>query len=141
MGVPINYIAVIVAAVAAVVLGFLWYGPLFGKRWMELSGHTRESIDAQTQQGMAGTYVLMVISTLIMSYVLAHAFEFASTYLGSYGLFAGLAAGFWNWLGFVMPISLGSVLWDRKPWSLWFITAGYYLVALLIMGVILALWP
>ncbi|MBI2610525.1 hypothetical protein HYW60_01140 [Candidatus Kaiserbacteria bacterium] len=38
------------------------------------------------------------------------------------------------------PISRGSVLWDNKSWKYWFITSGYYLVALLLMGVVLALW-
>ena len=75
-----------------------------------------------------------------MAFVLSHALVFASTYLNTSGISAGLQTGFWNWLGFVVPVTVGSVLWDGKPWKLWFINAGYYLVMLLIMGVILALW-
>ncbi|HLD39833.1 MAG TPA: DUF1761 family protein, partial [Candidatus Nanoarchaeia archaeon] len=33
-----NYLAVLVAAIAAYVVGFLWYGPVFGKKWMALMG-------------------------------------------------------------------------------------------------------
>ena len=33
-----NWIAIIVATAAAMVIGFLWYGPVFGKAWMALSG-------------------------------------------------------------------------------------------------------
>src|SRR5216117_550063 len=33
-----NWVAIIVATVAAMVIGFLWYGPVFGKSWMTLSG-------------------------------------------------------------------------------------------------------
>ena len=48
--------------------------------------------------------------------------------------------GFWNWLGFVAPVTLGSVLWEGKSPKLWVLNNGYYLVSLIVMGVILALW-
>ncbi len=53
---------------------------------------------------------------------------------------AGVSVGFGAWIGFVAPVSLGIVLWDGKPWKLWMINAGYYLVGLLLIGSILALW-
>ncbi len=43
--VPINYLAVVVAAIANMVLGFLWYGSLFGKQWIKLSGFTAEAMN------------------------------------------------------------------------------------------------
>jgi len=138
--VPINYLAVIGAAIVACVIGFLWYGPLFGKQWMASAGLSPEKLDEMKAKGMGTTYVLMVLSALVMSYVLAHVLVFASTYMNVSGITAGLSSGFWNWLGFVAPVSLGAVLWDGKSWTYWFITAGYYLVSLLVMGVILALW-
>ncbi|RJQ34056.1 DUF1761 domain-containing protein [Candidatus Parcubacteria bacterium] len=138
--IPINLLAVIGAAAAAIVLGFLWYGPVFGKKWMQEAGLTEEKLNAAKAKGMGKTYTIMVVSTLIMSYVLAHSLLFANTYLNTSGVSAGLQAGFWNWLGYVVPVSLGAVLWDGKSWTYWFITAGYYLASLLAMGVILALW-
>ena len=141
--VPINYLAVLVCAVAAMVLGFIWYGKLFAKPWTELMGWTPEkmaAMNASGQKNMTMQYALQAIGALLMAYVLAHALIFASAYLNVSGVAAGLQAGFWNWLGFVAPVTLGSVLWDGKPWKLWFINAGYYLVVLLGMGVILALW-
>ena len=138
--IPINLLAVIGAAVAAIVLGFLWYGPIFGKKWMQESGLTEEKMNAAKAKGMGKTYAIMIASTLVMSYVLAHSLLFANTYLNTSGISAGLQAGFWNWLGYVVPVSLGAVLWDGKSWTYWLITAGYYLVSLLVMGVILTLW-
>jgi len=44
------------------------------------------------------------------------------------------------WLGLVVPVSLGIVLWEGKSWKLWFINASSYLVTLLAMGIILGLW-
>lgn len=136
----INMGAVVVAAVVAMVLGFLWYGPLFGKPWMQLMGFTKESIDKMKGQGMAKNYLIMVIGALVMAYVLAHALEFASAYTNTTGVPAGLMAGFWNWLGFVAPVMIGAQLWEGKPWKLFVLTGGYQLVSLLSMGVILALW-
>lgn len=56
------------------------------------------------------------------------------------GIMGGLQAGWWNWLGFVAPTTVGMVLWEGKPWKLWIITAGFYLLSLLLMGVILGAW-
>lgn len=140
MQVPINYIAVLVAAIASMVLGFLWYGSLFGKIWMELSGITHEKIDAEKASGMEKNYAIAFVGSLVMSYVLAHALVFASAYLKVNGVSAGIEVGVWNWLGFIAPVTLGTVLWEGKSWKLWVLNNAYYLVTLSIMGIILSLW-
>lgn len=137
---PINYLAVIVATVVAMVLGFLWYGPLFGKPWMQLMGFTKESIEKAKGKGMGKTYALMMLGALVMAYVLAHSLVFASTYTETTGAIAGVMVGFWSWLGFVAPVMMGAQLWEGKPWKLFAIQGGYYLVSLVSMGVILAVW-
>lgn len=143
MEIPINYLAVVVAAVANMALGFIWFGPLLGKQWIAAMGWTEAEVAAGREKMKKDgwkTYAIQVVGALLMSYVLAHALVFASAFLNSTGVAAGLAAGFWNWLGFIAPVTVGVVLWDGKPWKLWFIQGGYYLVAMLVMGVILALW-
>ena len=122
------------------VLGALWYGPLFGKLWMTLSGMTEEKIAAAKAKGMGKTYALAFLGCLLMAYVLAHSLIFASAYFKASGLSSGLTAGFWNWLGFIVPVTLGSVLWEDKPWKLWCLNNAYWLLSLLIMGAILSLW-
>ena len=134
---PINYLAVLGAALFSIVLGSLWYGPLFGKLWMKLSGH-KPSDAAKDKMGML--YALATIGSLVQAYVLAHSLIFASAYTNTTGLPSGLVAGFWNWLGFIAPVTLGDVLWYGKPWKLWILNNAYYLTSLLVMGAILALW-
>lgn len=90
----INYLAVVVAAIAAMVLGFVWYGPLFGKPWMQLMGFTKDTIDQMKGKGMTKNYVLMMVGALVMAYVLAHALEFASDYTQTFGVTAGVMVGF-----------------------------------------------
>lgn len=137
---PINYVAVVAAAVASMILGFLWYGPLFGKQWIALMGFTKAHMEAAKVQGMTKQFVLAFIGSLVMAWVLAHSLVFASAYLNATGPSAGLMAGFWNWLGFIAPVTLGSVLWEGKSWNLWLLNNGYQLLSLLVMGVILAIW-
>lgn len=142
MEIPINYLAVLAAAVANMVLGFLWYGPLFGKKWSELMGWgimTPEKM-AEMQKKARPAYAATFVTALLMAYVLAHAVIFGSTYTQTFGVLGGMTASFWYWLGIVVPVTIGTVFWDGKPWKLWFINAGYYLVAMLIMGAILGGW-
>ena len=138
--VPINYLAIVGAAIASMVIGGLWYGPLFGKTWFKLSGMSDAQVNAAKQKGMGKSYAIMFVGSLVMSYVLAHALFFASAYLGVHGVSAGFMSGFWNWAGFIAPVTLGVVLWEGKPWKLWFLTSGYYLVSLSVMAIILAVW-
>lgn len=137
----VNYWAIILAAIANMALGFAWYGPLFGKWWMAWSGHSAESIDAaKARGGMWKTYVLTFMGSLVMAYVLRHSVVFASNYMEISGVWAGLQTGFWSWLGFVAPVTLGAVLWEGKPWKLWFLMNAYYLIALMVIGVIVSVW-
>ncbi len=142
--VPINYLAVLVSAVAAMGIGFLWYGKLFSKQWQELMGWTPERMAQMQAEGgkknMNVQYGIQAVGALLMAFVLAHSIIFAGAYLNAAGVSAGLMGAIWSWLGFVAPVTVGIVLWDGKPWKLWFINAGYYLVVLLAMGVILGWW-
>ncbi len=136
MEVAINYWAILVCGIASMVLGSLWYGPVFGKLWVKLSGHSPQ----KDQGGHIHLYLLSFLSALVMAYVLAHSIVFAESYMKVSGVSAGLQGGFYNWLGFVVPVTLSTVLWDGKPWKLWVLNSSYYLIQLLIFGVILALW-
>ncbi len=140
MEVPINYLAVLLAGVVNMILGAIWFGPLFGKQWAALAGMTPEKMEEAKKKGMVVSYALMFAGSLLMAFVLAHALVYASAYMKMSGLAAGLTAGFWNWIGFVVPVTIGVVLWDGKPWKYWCITYIYNLVGLLLMGAILALW-
>ena len=135
--VPLNGWAILVAALASIVVGGLWYGPLFGKTWMSLMGMNPEECKGKMVWSL---YLTQFIACLVMSFVLAHSLIFASTFLKVSGWTAGLMVGFWSWLGFVAPVTLGTVLWEGKSWKLWVLNNAHYLVSLLIMGVILSLW-
>ena len=133
----VNYLAVVVSAIVGMVIGALWYSPmLFGKMWMKLSGVTDKEMKKAKEKGMSKSYALAFLGSLLMSCILAHFVYYtqASTVL------EGMQTGFWIWLGFVATIMLGMVLWEGKSWKLYFVKAAHELVALAVMGAILAVW-
>ena len=140
--VPINYWAVLVSGIAAMALGFLFFGPVFGKLYSSLMGFN--SLDpakrAEMMKGMTKSYVITFIGALVTAWVLDHAIIYAGTYMHWSGLSAGLVTGFMSWLGFQATMSLGTVLWDNKPWKLYFLSNGHNLIQLLLMGAILGTW-
>lgn len=139
--VSINYWVILGAAVASMTLGALWYGPLFGKQWIAYMGWTHEQLQAMKKRGgMTKLYAIAFVGSLVMSFVLANAVVFVGVYTHATGIYAGLMAGFWGWLGFVAPVTLGAVLWEGKSWRLWILNNGYNLLSLLLMGTILAFW-
>lgn len=128
---------ILVSALATVVLGFLWYGPLFGKPWMKLMGITPKQAEAYKKSGksMSGSYVIMVLTTLISVTVVGMFLK--ST--GGAGAWDGFVVGFLCWL-FIGTYSIGSVLWEGRPWKLWFLNNSYYFLTYIITGTILGAW-
>lgn len=119
-------------------IGFAWYSdPAFGKQWRKLSGISEAKPKGSD---MTKIMVLGLGGGLIMAFILSHAEVFAGSYLGTSGLTLGLMTGFWNWLGFMVPILISGYLYEKKPLNLVFINAGYWLVSILVMGVIIVLW-
>ncbi len=137
----INYWAVLVAAVVNMVVGFLWYGPLFGKTWLKLVGIPHdEAVKMASSKGMSKRYFIAFVGAFLIALTLDHWIIFAGAYLNISGAWTGLNAAFWIWLGFFAPVTATAWLWEGKPAKLWCFNASYYLVVLGIMGAILAAW-
>ena len=138
-----NYLAVLAAAIAGMVLGYLWYGPLFGADWTALMGwkpDAAQKLMAQNKKKMMTNYTLMFVGLLLMAFTLSHLVSLLNLYSGFTGVVAGLEGAFMSWFGFVLPASLGAILWEGRHWRLWVLNSGYYLIILLVMGIILGAW-
>lgn len=126
----INWLAVIVAALAGFALGGIWYGPLFGKAWMHEVGMTEEKMRSANMLRIYGTVFLL---NLIAAVSLA-------MFIGAGDLNFGLFAGFMTGLTFV-AMALGvTYLFERRSLKLWLINAGYQVVFFTVMGAILGAW-
>ncbi len=139
MNVEVNYLAVMLSAIASMVIGFIWYSPLlFAKPWMKLMGYTSNSLK-EAQKKMGTNYFLSFVLTLVSAYVLSHV-TFLSQYFFKYDkLSTGLISAFWMWLGFVMPIQMSDFLFGGKKFKLFAINTGYQLASMIAMGLIIGL--
>lgn len=126
----INWLAVLAAAVSTFLLGGLWYGPLFGTRWMRASGVTTEQMEGGGSARIFGlSFALQLLAAVVLAFFVAGtepSFTVAA---------AAMVGAFW-----VAP-ALGVVyLFERRSLSHWAINAGYHVAAFTLMGVILAVW-
>lgn len=128
-----NLVAIVVAAIAQFIIGWIWYGPLFGKTWMSMMGMSQQSM---SREGMGKTMILSFVGSLVTAAVLS----MLVGWMGAKTLNAGIAAGFWAWLGFVATVTLSAVLYAKMSWNLYILNNAYYLVSLAVMGAILAKW-
>ena len=135
LGVSVNLLAVLVVSVITMIIGSLWYGPLFGKPWMKMMGFTKASIK-KMKMSPATAMMLGFVGTLLTNFVLGVIVGLA----GAVTLGQGAMVGFWVWLGIAMPLHAGVFLWDNKPFNLFFLNTIQYLVAIVIAASILAVW-
>lgn len=134
LGVDINYISVFIAAVAYIIIGSLWYSSvLFGKAWIKLVGFSEKEVQSAKQQGMGKTMVGFFVSALITAYVLSLFIAIS----GTTKLDEAIKIGFWTWLGFIAAIRFSDVIFAKKPLNLYYIDAGYNLVGIIVMSIIL----
>ena len=132
----INFLAVIVAAVAGFAIGAVWYSPvLFAKPWMAAHGFTLESMAAM-RSTMARSYAISFACLLVMAAVLAALLGRT----GIVGAMHGARLAAFIWLGFAATIGLTANVYAKRPRSLFFIDAGHQLVYMTVMGAILAAW-
>jgi len=136
----INFLAVFVAAIASMVLGFLWYSPmLFARPWTRLMGIDPDDKVklAEMQKGAGKLYGISFVASLVSAIVLAKIIAISTVITIPYGMKVGFAV----WLGFVATVQLTGALFAKQPTKLFLINTGYQLVCYLAMGAILAKWP
>jgi hypothetical protein len=121
-------LTLLTTVVASFIFGFLWYGPFFGKMWAELMGKKME--DCKGKKPPISALLLTLLGTFLTTMVMAYLLHYSKV-----GCTFGLATCVW--LGFYVPLLLGTVTWEGKPWKL-FILNGcfYYLNLQLIVGVL-----
>jgi len=158
-----NYLAILVAAIVPIVLGFLWYNPiLFGNVWMRESGMTEDKMKGGN---MAVIFIVSLLLSLLLSFftqflvihqtgavqmiggdptvegILPSFQAFMDDYGSAFrtykhGALHGVLAGVF----IVLPILGINGLFERQSWKHILVNAGYWTVALTIMGAILCGW-
>lgn len=130
--VVVNYTAVVIAAVASMILGAIWHGPLFGKVWMKAAGVTKADMD-KTKSDMPKMYAITFVGALVTAYVLAVFIGWASVTT----IALAIILAFLIWIGFVVTSSLGPLVWENRNQQLFLIGVSYSFVSLIIMAAII----
>jgi hypothetical protein len=131
-----HWLPILVAALAAFLIGALWYSPLlFAKAWARAHGYTPEKLtamQARAGRAYAGSFVAFLVMAWVLHLMLAH--------LGADSIQDGAVWGFHAWLGFAAPLGFTAYLYSDKPVATFLIDTGYQLVYLTVMGAILGGW-
>lgn len=128
----LNIWAILVSALSTFLIGGIWYSPaLFGKAWMRENNFTEESLKGGNMAKIFGlAFILGLIAAVNLAMFLGPEADIA------FGAAAGFAAGF----GWVAMFVGTHYLFERKSFTLFLINAGYSVVALTVMGIILGAW-
>lgn len=129
---------IIIAIVAFQVLGFIWYGPLFGKAWGRIIGMSFDDCNSEEkkamQKRMIPTYILNLVSSIV--FILSYWFALYASLLTAFGLALVV------YVGFLLPLLAQNALWSGKPrrlaWQMFGIQAGYQALTLIVLWALFA---
>jgi hypothetical protein len=127
----VSILAIILAVVANMVIGALWYSPvLFSNIWVRALGKKMEDIDPKGAYVGYGLTTLGGIFTAVVLSLFIHLLDTVTILDGAlFGFLIGLIAAFRE---------LSPTFFESRNYTLFFISAGYHIVALTVMGIIIA---
>ncbi|WP_338357139.1 DUF1761 domain-containing protein [Yeosuana marina] len=156
-----NFLAILVAAVSALVVGFIWYNPkVFGTAWMKAASITEEQIKGGNMAKIFGLALLFAFMlAFIMPTIVIHqmgamsltggdptkALPSYATFMADYGdayrtFKHGALHGFIAGIFIALPILGTNALFERKNAKYILVNSGYWIVTLTIMGAIICGW-
>ena len=142
----VNLLAVLVAGIVPMIVGVLWYGPLFGKRWLQLMETTAEEIQEKGINPLK-TYGVSFLLALVTAFILAQLFagmggaaRVVSIAGKSGDALAGVYLALMALIAFILPVGYQSVAYEDRKAGLFWLNLGHNGVALLGQAVIVAAW-
>ncbi len=136
--VEINWLAVLLATLASMVVGSVWYVPkVFGSIWMKLAKLTPKDMETGGWTPIAVSIATSAVTAFVLAHFTYLAYEFYAT---EYSFLAtALITSFWAWLGFVGLRFLTHDSFEGRPLALTVLNALHELVTLLAMATVIGL--
>jgi len=130
----VNWLAVLVAAIAYFFLGAIWYSTLFRNAWIKATGANMN--DPNARKGLAGimitSFITILITTVGLALIIAR--------VQSSGWMTGAKIGLIGGLCFSAATIYNSYLYEKRPLALSAINGLYNIIGCVIAGVIIAVW-
>lgn len=135
-----NWLALIVAAISTMAVGFVWYNPkVFGSAWMQAVGLTEEDAQKGNMPMIFGiSFVMAFLFAFWFNYFIqaAHPDTLAEFSTFKHGAFHGAFVG----VLVAMPVLATNALFEQKSFKYIAINVGYWIVCISIMGGIITAW-
>jgi hypothetical protein len=141
MELKINIAAVLVAVVVNFIIGFAWYAAIFAKPWTKEMGYDPNM--RPDRKAMMKGMLLMVVGNFLFAWVLSFylaGWQYIPSAREISALTMGINSAISVWVGFFVPVHLSRVVWEKHSRKLFFINAGYHLVATVVVALILSYW-
>ncbi len=136
MSVEVNWLAVILATVAAMIVGTIWYSKtVFGTVWEQLAGLN----NLKTKRKVVGPMVSAAVGSLLTAYILAHLTFLAHAFFKGSFFMDAVNTAFWVWIGIAATTLVIHNSFEQKPWKLTALAVGNRFVTLLAMGMVIGL--
>jgi hypothetical protein len=127
----INYLSIVVAALAGFGVGAIWYMVL-GNAWLDALDKTEDDIKG-SGAAQATPFIIALVADLVMAMMLAGLMG----HLGDVSIRGGLISGFFVWVGFVITTMGVNHAFSGASPKLTAIDGGHWLAVLLVMGAII----
>ena len=131
----INWLAVLVGAIAYFMLGAVWYSALFGKKWI-----TYQNINTADPDFKKGTAVIMTTSFFLMLLAAIGLAMLVERLNLQGGVLSGIKLGVATGLFFSATAISITYLYTKKPLALHFIDGLYHVTGQVLAAIILCLW-
>lgn len=133
--------AAVACAAATMLVGFLWYGPVFGKIWSRATGMDRlsEAERQQAQKAAMPGYAVSLVGSAVAAVLLDFLVDWAqpgSPYAGASGALAGVSIAFTAFLAFHVPSALVTQFFEKRHPTVLALGVAYWGVLALAWGAI-----
>lgn len=157
----INFLAIVVAALSTLVVGFIWYNPkVFGTIWMREAGVTEDKMKGGNMLLIFGMSIIYAfLMAFLLQVIVIHQFgalgmvggdptlakpsytAFMADYGTAFRTFKhGMLHGFMTGLFLTLPLTGTNALYERRSWKYTLISGGFWVVCFTIMGGIICAW-
>lgn len=149
----IDLLGVVVATVANIVVGMLWFGPLMGAKWMALVGKTKDQLEAKPMD-YAYSILIGFTTALFLAFFIYYAGvaggvgelikqapDFNGILYGTANKYVGATiVALMVWVGFVVTSSANLVVWEGRNKMLFLLNIAHHLLSLVVMALVYALF-
>jgi hypothetical protein len=136
----VNYLAIVVSGIVAMIIGSIWHGPLFGKAQMEVMG--ADDCTPEQKEAMRKNMWWMYFVQFVLSLITAWALDMVILHWA--GTASAVKIAIFAWFGFIITSLASGALWSGKSkslsWKMFLIGAGGSFVTFIAYALILGGW-